>query len=80
MCFAESVSCGQAAATLAALSVAEPASACRLLTQQLDGLDEACSKLASLVRHAESCHATSVALPPGSAFTQALRMHGVYLE
>ncbi|CAL8466413.1 g5949 [Coccomyxa elongata] len=39
----------QAAATMAALSVAEPASACRLLTQQLDGLEEASSQLASLV-------------------------------
>ena len=36
----------QAAATLSALAVVEPASACRLLTQQLEGLQAAAEKLA----------------------------------
>ena len=49
----------QAAATLAALSVAEPSSACRLLTQQLEGLEEASSQLASLVRYLS----TSLSIP-----------------
>lgn len=55
----------QAAATLAALSVAEPSSACRLLTQQLEGLEEASSQLASLVRHpSTSLHSPCIILNP----------------
>ncbi len=41
---------------MAALSVAEPASACRLVIQQLDGLEENSSKLTSLVRQAIFVH------------------------
>jgi hypothetical protein len=47
----------QAAAALAALSVAEPSSASRLLTHQLDSLGAAAAHLASVVSETKRCAA-----------------------